>query len=215
MNLLESVHQRYIVPRRIEVLCRHIASLIDDGASVLDVGCGDGRLAWRLGQLRPDLTICGIDVLARPQSWIPVDSFDGHSIPAADASVDAVLLVDVLHHTEDPRSLLAEAARVSHGAVIVKDHLLEGMLAGRTLRFMDRTHNARHGVALPFNYLRRRQWQRAFAELGLSPESWSERLNLYGPVGGLLFDRRMHFLSRLRPAHVTHEPPGVEVAHGY
>jgi 2-polyprenyl-3-methyl-5-hydroxy-6-metoxy-1,4-benzoquinol methylase len=44
----------------------------------------------------------GIDIMARPTSHIPVDIFDGQTIPHPDKSFDVVSFVDVLHHTDDP-----------------------------------------------------------------------------------------------------------------
>jgi hypothetical protein len=53
-----------------------------------------GMIARLLGERRRDLAISGIDVLVRPETHIPVEAFDGHSIPRADRSVDVVMFVD-------------------------------------------------------------------------------------------------------------------------
>ena len=105
----------------------------------------------------------GIDVLVRPETKIPVQPFDGQRIPFADGAFDAVSFVDVLHHTDDPIVLLREAVRVAKTAVVIKDHLADGVLARPTLRFMDWVGNAGHGVVLPYNYWTQPQWSRAFA----------------------------------------------------
>jgi SAM-dependent methyltransferase len=164
---------------------------------VLDVGCGDGRLAKLISQLRPDVEFTGIEVLVRPDCHIHVAEFDGRTIPFADRSFDAAMLVDVLHHTEDPTALLAEAARVAAHCVLIKDHLLGGWLSGLTLRFMDRVGNRRFGVALPYNYLRAAQWDGAFNTLGLTVEQWKPRLGLYWWPASLAFDRSLHFVAQL------------------
>ena len=197
MGLIENVHGNYVHSRRVRVLGERIARWLPDHGSVLDVGCGDGRLAQCLQQAYPAILLAGVDVLPRPDAQIPVEAFDGTTLPRADQSVDCVLLVDVLHHTVDPAVLLREAARVARGAVIIKDHLLEGILAGPTLRFMDRVGNARHGVALPHNYWTRDQWTRAFAQLALSVRAWEEKLALYPPPADWIFGRSLHFLARL------------------
>jgi hypothetical protein len=64
---------------------------------------------------------------------------------------------------------------------------------------MDRVGNGRHGVALPFNYWARRQWDGAFADLGWSVEAWSKDLGLYPRPFDWIFGRSLHFLARLRP----------------
>ena len=150
MNLLGNIHEHYVFHRRIRVLAQYIAELIPQNARLLDVGCGDGQIDLLLSRLRPDLGIEGIDVLVRPVTHIPVTAFDGQSIPFADRSFDVVMFIDVLHHTDNPSTLLAEARRVARQVVILKDHCRDGFLAGPTLRFMDWVGNARHGVVLPY-----------------------------------------------------------------
>jgi SAM-dependent methyltransferase len=165
-------------------------------ARVLDVGCGDGLLAKIIGDARPDLTLEGIDVLVRGGTHIPVRAFDGRHIEAADASYDVVTFVDVLHHTDDPESLIAEAARVARRAVVIKDHTKDGLLAGGTLAFMDWVGNARHGVALPYNYWPRRQWQEMAGRRGLTIDRWIDRLGIYPWWARWVFERRLHFIAR-------------------
>jgi SAM-dependent methyltransferase len=197
MSLIESLHTGYVHRRRVDVLARHLARLLPRDASVLDVGCGDGRLAGQISKIRCDMDISGIDVLCRPETQIPVREFDGATIPYPDKSFEAVLFVDVLHHTVDPMILLREARRVARTAIVIKDHSLCGLLALPTLRFMDEVGNRRHGVALPYNYWTPKQWQRAVQELGLSAVVWKKDLNLYPAPARWLFDRSLHFIALL------------------
>jgi SAM-dependent methyltransferase len=197
---VDALHGGYVHKRRVHVLSRHIAKRLPPGASVLDVGCGDGFLALEVSKLRPDVSVRGVDVLIREEVAIPVDRFDGESIQHADDSFDAVLFVDVLHHTDDPCVLLDEARRVSRDAVVIKDHTLDGVLAGPTLRFMDHVGNARHGVALPYNYWPRERWERSFEERGLVVEDWLDDLHLYPWPADWMFGRKLHFVVRLGKA---------------
>jgi SAM-dependent methyltransferase len=196
---MDAYHQRFVRGRRVRVLGDHLARLVPARGDVLDVGAGDGAVAQALLLRRPDLHVEGIDVLVRPDSAIPVRPFDGSHIPLADASVDTVLLVDVLHHTDDPAALLREAARVARTAVVVKDHLADGSLAIPTLRFMDRVGNRRHGVRIPYNYLTQTAWNAAFAHAELRIDEWIPRLGLYPVPAGWVFDRQLHFAARLVP----------------
>jgi len=196
-TLGDRLHRRIIYSRRIRQLVRHLSALVPHGASVVDVGSGDGMLAATLLKARPDITIRGFDVLVRGETFVPVEPFDGAHIPLADGAVDIALIVDVLHHTDDPGVVLAEAARVARHGVVVKDHLREGFLAGPTLRFMDWVGNARHGVRLPYNYLSMAEWQALFAANRLVPEGWTEDLALYAAPADWLFGRRLHFTTRL------------------
>lgn len=197
--MIGGLHEQYVTGRRVRVLAAHFAGLLPAGARVLDVGCGDGCIARAVMDLRPDVQIRGIDVLLRAGgSAIPVEPFDGRRIPHHDGSFDCAMLVDVLHHAEDAAALLGEAARVGRGAMLIKDHLLDAPFSGSRLRFMDWVGNARHGVALPYNYWPRQRWDEAFAALGLAPSSWDEDLGIYPPWADWLFGGRLHFIAWLR-----------------
>jgi SAM-dependent methyltransferase len=197
MRLLDRIHEGYVFGRRLRRLSGHLGRVIPPNSHVLDVGCGDGRLAALTMKLRQDITFKGIDVLVRPNNPIPVDFFDGAVIPFDNGSFDVVMFVDVLHHTEDPMILLREAVRVARRAIVIKDHTADGILAVPTLSFMDRVGNARHGVALPYNYWSGRQWHEAFQSLGLIVDIWEGELGIYPKPADFLFGRSLHFLTRL------------------
>jgi SAM-dependent methyltransferase len=195
--LLEHLHELHHNNRRTRVLSRHLAGVIPPRSRVLDVGSGDGQIAHAIGQQRNDIEIEGIDVLVRPHTHIPVHHFDGKTIPQPENSFDVVMFVDVIHHADDPIALLREAVRVARKALVIKDHTLTGFLAGSTLRFMDRVGNARHGVALPFNYWTEREWSQTIEALGLRKAVWNRKLGLYPRPAGWVFDRQLHFVARL------------------
>jgi SAM-dependent methyltransferase len=197
MTLVDRIHESAVHPRRVQVLSERLAQLIPRQAHVLDVGCGDGLLDHLIAQRRADVCMQGIDVLVRTKTHIPVRPFDGSTIPYADASLDVVMLVDVLHHTEDPMVLLREAVRTARKAIVIKDHTRDGLLAEPTLRFMDWVGNARHGVNLPYNYWSRRKWVEAYQRLGLEVGVWLTDLRLYPWPASLVFDRSLHFIARL------------------
>jgi SAM-dependent methyltransferase len=199
--VLNRVHSARVLERRVVRLADLLVSYLPMNASVLDVGCGDGLLAARLLQLRPDLTIRGLDVLVREGTPITATAFDGVSLPVGDQSVDVVLMVDVLHHATEPVRLLAEARRVARTAVVIKDHLREGFGANATLRFMDWVGNARYGVALPYTYWSFQEWADMYAAALLVPTRLEVDLHLYPGLAHGFFDRQLHSLVRLAPRH--------------
>ena len=86
---------------------------------VLEVGCGAGRFLRAVGAARPGLVLVGADVsrsaLAMLTSIAPkidVRLATHNALPARDGEFDAVLLLDVLEHLEDPAGMLAEIRRV-------------------------------------------------------------------------------------------------------
>ena len=202
MEVIGALHQRLVAGRRAEVLVEHLAALIPARARVLDVGCGDGVIDRLIMEQRADVSIQGIDVLARPHPQIPVKRFDGITIPYPEASFDAVMFIDVLHHTLDPLGLLGEAQRVA-GTVLIKDHFRNGFLSGPTLRFMDWVGNAHHSVALPYNYWSKSQWTEAFAELRYVVGATRSALGLYPWPASWIFERGMHFVARLERTEVS------------
>ena len=96
---IESLHESYVKSRRLTVLAVHFAELIPDGSTVLDVGAGDGGLAAAIIARKPNLIFKGIDTLVREETGIPVEVFDGRTIPSENKTTDYVLFSDVLHHT--------------------------------------------------------------------------------------------------------------------
>lgn len=196
-NLFEALHDGYVKDYRVRVLSGQLGELLPGDCTVLDVGSGDGMLCQRIMASRPDVRIVGVDRLVREETCIPIRRFDGVRLPFPDRSFDVAMFVDVLHHTEEPMVLLREAQRVARRAIVVKDHLREGLAAERTLRFMDSVGNRRFAVELPFRYWSGEQWSSALRTLGLDIEEWRTRLNLYPWWLDWWFGRDLHFAARL------------------
>jgi SAM-dependent methyltransferase len=91
-----------------------IASLVVTNARglVLDIGCND---RWVEKSLSPGCRYIGIDYLvtgrdiygSRPDIYA-----DASTLPIADASIDTVLILDVVEHLSKPREALNEISRV-------------------------------------------------------------------------------------------------------
>jgi SAM-dependent methyltransferase len=197
-GLFARFHEGYVHDRRTNVLSSRLAALLPRGSSVLDVGAGDGLLAKKLLDLRPDVAITGVEIVLRPDAHVMIEPFDGSHLPFEDAAFDSVLLIDVLHHAERPRDLLGEARRVARRTILVKDSVLRGVGANATLQLMERLANAKHGIPMPERFWTPAEWRTAFAELELEPDSYTSRLGLYPFPADRIFERRLHFLTRLR-----------------
>jgi SAM-dependent methyltransferase len=195
MKVLGRLHQRFVYGRRIRRLSELLAKLIPPDCSVLDVGCGDAKLSRSLLDHRPDLQIEGVDVLLREHTCLPVKAFDGAHLPYAEKSFDAVMLIDVLHHTESPMRLLQDVVRVSKRWLVIKDHYRQGIAAGLQLRFMDYVGNSRFGVALPYNYLSPKQWTEMRERLNLRSSKEVTELGLYPVPLDYIFGRDLHFIA--------------------
>lgn len=196
-ELLNDMHSVAVMRRRVRVLGQSLAGMFETGGTVLDVGCGDGSVATSVHAARPDLEFFGVDVFLRPEVAIPAKTYDGETIPFEDGAYDYAMIVDVLHHTDNPAAVLSECMRVSRKGVVIKDHLAHGFAARPTLRFMDWVGNRGHDVRLPYNYLSKEQWSEVFAKSNCRVSEWEGKLNLYPVPFCYIFDRSLHFVSRV------------------
>lgn len=203
MTLAEHLHELCIRGRRERRLGDLIANLIEPQSSVLDIGCGDGRIARRVATLCSASAVHGAEVLTRNDAVIPVTRFDGYALPFANRTFDIALMIDVIHHTVRQNALLAEAIRVSRRAVVIKDHLSDGWLPSKILRLMDCTGNRRFHVPLPYNYLTRAQWKRLWDGSGVQVTAFITDLHLYPIPITWVCDQSLHFIARVEK---TDEP---------
>jgi SAM-dependent methyltransferase len=198
LSWIKRLHRAFVFERRARILAEMLAAQIPQRASVLDIGCGDGTIASRISQLRPDISIQGVEFMVRPECKIACLVYDGVTLPFPEASFDVCLFVDVLHHTRDMAALLREACRVSRSYVLLKDHLNENAFDDATLRLMDWIGNRPHGVQLTYNYQSRGQWSEHFSGCGLKEATWTSRVPLYRLPISLFAGRGLHFVALLR-----------------
>src|SRR5690349_6274078 len=141
-----------------------IARVLKRGATVLDVGCGNGFIAHHLTGLLKSRVI-GLDVTNFTSASIDYIPYDGRHFPVLDHSVDAVLLCYVLHHAHDASLVLNEVRRVLRrdGRVIVYED--------SPLSRWDRTVCWSHNL----------QWQRRTGRCSFQLESgWRKTFSLSG-----------------------------------
>lgn len=101
-----------------------IAAWVPNGARVLDLGCGDGRLLdllhKRKGCRGYGVDINDANVLACARRGVDVLQFnldEGLSM-FADQSFDVVLQVDTLQHLRNARVMLSETVRVGRSGIV-------------------------------------------------------------------------------------------------
>jgi len=198
VNIVGRRHRRLVKPRQAERLADYLVRFLPPEGRVLDVGCGTGRIARLLVQRNAKLRVGGMDILAQPQAEIPVTVFDGLHIPLASRAVDAVILVDVLHHMDAQLPLLRESLRVSRGPVVIKDHLSETDADRAILAFMDWVGNRSLGIASPRRYCSLAQWQQLFDELGVREFERIPVTGLYPFPFRWVCERNKQVLFRIR-----------------
>ena len=186
---------------RLAELVRRITPHLREGDRVLDVGCGYGAL----GRAIMDSPLCpkrvdvrGLERVKRGGEAIPVDAYDGVTIPHADRSFDAVLLADVLHHEADPHRLIDECVRVSRRLLIVKDHQVKGPLARQRISLMDWAANAPYGVPCLYRYNTPAEWDQWRERHSLHAEEELRAMRLYPFPYSWFFTPRLQYMGVFR-----------------
>ncbi len=141
---------------------------------VLEIGTGKGRFLVQLA--RKALRVVTVDPNAGEQKCAKLNTAhkrvrhkirfvvaDGADLPFADASFDAVVSVNALHHIRNLRGVLREALRVikPNGKIVLSDFNAHGF------RIMDRIHRAegrthehvKYEVASIIGLFRRNGWR--------------------------------------------------------
>jgi len=100
------IHPQWLVYRNYDVELRQLADTLH-GQRVLDIGCGEQEIRNYLSK--------DTDYYQTATQWYhpqPQIFGDAQTLPFADASIDTVLLLDVLEHLPNPSACLREIARV-------------------------------------------------------------------------------------------------------
>ena len=154
---------------------RRVAARLPPGAtSVLDLGAGEGYVGEAI-QRRAGVRVTLADVIPLRRVRLPAVRYDGRRLPFAAGAFDAVVLYFVLHHSDRPRRVLAEALRVCRargGRVIVVESVYrrpwERALLDRLDRLANRLRGGSHmaGQEPHLHFRRAGQWAAIAASLG-------------------------------------------------
>ncbi len=125
-----------VMERRARRLMEQVGAWLPAQGPVLDLGSGTGHLAARverdLGLEVVTADVSDIHVVGRPPVLIA-----GGALPFADDRFSAALLVFMLAYPNDPAALLAEAARVTRGPIILVQSLHSNRLGYAWLRIRE------------------------------------------------------------------------------
>jgi ubiquinone/menaquinone biosynthesis C-methylase UbiE len=126
------------------------ASIVHQPESVLDVGCGTGRLLRRAYRYWPEAQLIGVDpaqgMIEKAKLLTPNATFFtamAESLPLQDNSVDLAISTTSFHHWQDQSAGIREVARVLRpgGYFILVDASFPDWLVGafRLKRFHSKT----------------------------------------------------------------------------
>ncbi|MDE2141895.1 MAG: bifunctional 2-polyprenyl-6-hydroxyphenol methylase/3-demethylubiquinol 3-O-methyltransferase UbiG [Elusimicrobia bacterium] len=174
------------------------------GARVLDVGCGGGLIANPLAEA--GFRVKGIDrsvpsletarAHADPESGAVYEAGDALALAEPDGGYDAVLMMDLLEHLDEPARAVAEAARVLRPGGLLFFHTFNRtpeawLLAVKGIGFVTREGPANvHSHAM---FITPEELERAGRTCGLEPRDLRGIRPVLGrPFFWSLLHRRVH-----------------------
>ncbi len=210
-NLMRQIRESTYARYREDAISNEIATLLlgemqETSASPfvgLDIGSGNGAMTRRIEKdTNGGARIQGIDLCSHHYSSVTgASTYDGTFLPYNDRSFDFALLIDVLHHTAEPRMLLLEASRVARRFVIVKDHTYRHCHEFMVLSFMDFVGNLGYGNNHLGSYKKQGEWHELFQSCGLVAEKMTRELRIYPFPFSIVIRPDLNFVTLLRPAH--------------
>jgi len=95
----------------------YIISLVPDGVSVLDIGCGVGLLLRKMRDAKPNMQATGADISAKAIDIVKNHGFEGvvggfPVLPLESGRFDIVLATEVLEHLSNPQEAVREVGRL-------------------------------------------------------------------------------------------------------
>jgi SAM-dependent methyltransferase len=122
-----------VMERRSTQLIEQVGEWLPAEGPLLDIGSGTGHFAAWL-EREPGLEVITVDVSDLHVVGRPPVLIAGGVLPFNGDQFSAALLIFMLHYPTDPAGLLAEAARVTRGPIIVVQSLHSTLLGYTWLR---------------------------------------------------------------------------------
>jgi SAM-dependent methyltransferase len=192
-------HYRNITLPREQRLLQALSKHIGRVDSLLDVGCGDGAIAKKLGDAAGASKVVGVDVTLRPGRVIDVQHYNGLALPFPDRSFEAVTIIDVLHHCTEPETVLAETLRVASRMLVIKDHFAFGLVSRKILHLMDIAGNARDSIPSPAKYFEPHEWIRMIGRCGGQVVELEWPLAVHAMPWRAVVRPGLHFTAKIVP----------------
>lgn len=182
---------RFISPKDLTSAFERRAILITEqirkfivGDSIVDIGCGDGLVAWLLRNTTKKLVLVDVDFYLDPRVSLPFYQYkSGKPLPIKE-TFDTSLLLTVLHHATNPINLLKQVHKITLSRLIIiesvigvkrsknspKSYLynLDINRQRKYATFIDWLYNRvlHKEVPVPYNYLTPQSWQKIYENYG-------------------------------------------------
>ena len=188
--------------RAAKKMCRDCQDFIKKKSKILDLGCGSAIVSKEFKDFFK-AEIFGVDIEDKRVYPIPFKVIDGRLLPFPLNSFDVVLINYVLHHSEDPISLLSQAKEIAPKIIIYED-IPEG--------FFSKLFCKAHSLTFSFFFQKKKQktnfksiceWEKIFEDLGLKLiyKKLFRELSIY-PIKKVLFVLKPD--PTLKFGHIVH-----------
>jgi Methyltransferase domain. len=180
------------------------------GSTLADIGCGDGLVAWKLRECVQSIWLIDVCFYVDSRVELPyVQNHEGEALPVT-KPFDTCLLLTVLHHAQDPVSLLQYTRRITRRRAVVIESIygihasdnpspllcLDYERQRKYATFLDWLYNRifHDGVPVPYNFGTPSSWQKTFESTGWHVDAAID-LGVDQPIVP-----EHHFLFVLKPA---------------
>jgi len=177
-----------IYERAAKKMCLDCQGFIKKGSKILDWGCGTA-IVGKTFQDFFQAELFGVDVQDVRTVKIPFKITDGKSLSFPENSFDVVLINYVLHHSEDPVSVLKEAKRVARDKIVIYEDLPEDILSKLICQLHGISFDIFFGNPTKTSFKSESDWEKIFKETGLNI-IFKKRVNNF-PVKKELFILRV------------------------
>ena len=161
-----------IIDYRTDKIVDSLESFVKKGETLLSVGDGDGFVTEKMMR-RCGVDARGLDVeigFAYERSKeVPLDYYDGITIPYKDDNFDIVSAIFVLHHCNDIDRVVSEIVRVARKKIIICEDVYRTSIGKGIVCLMDFIENrlASKDINIPYNFNTVKGWENTLRNHGL------------------------------------------------
>jgi len=143
-----------------------IGKYLDKKEKILDLGCGSCHLTKLL--IKNGYNVTPIDVENLSAKDIQPIIYNGYDLPFKDNAFDLALILTVLHHAKNFKTVIKEAKRVSKRIIVIED-IYRNNLQKFLIYFFDSLFNLEF-FNHPHNNLSDKEWKQVFIDQNLTLE---------------------------------------------
>lgn len=176
---------------RIKRIGDSILSHLKEKSSILDIGCGNGKLGTYLSK-KTNIYYHGVDIVKNKNPNNIIFTQSSFPYPFANKSFDTVIIILTLHHFDNPELGLEEAIRLSKNNILLLEDVPRNNIERKLMKVIDFVGNkwVSKEISIPFNFYSDEKWQSVFKKYNLTLKS---KKNVFP----LPFPRLNHYLYEL------------------